>query len=139
MLTATSICSWRFAIARTRSISNESGKFRDDAPADGAGRCAQERRRRVVRRRRGRGSRSLPREHGRRPNALYRNDAGKFTDAAAEPAGWSPGAAGTPNEAANGTVRPCAADVDGDGRFDLFTANYGPNGLFLIRGVRMSP
>jgi hypothetical protein len=25
--------------------------------------------------------------------------------------------------------------VDGDGRFDLFTANYGPNGLFLNRGA----
>jgi VCBS repeat protein len=32
-------------------------------------------------------------------------------------------------------VRPCAADVDGDGRLDLFTANYGPNGLFLNRGA----
>ncbi|HEY3188403.1 MAG TPA: VCBS repeat-containing protein, partial [Solirubrobacteraceae bacterium] len=31
-------------------------------------------------------------------------------------------------------IRPCAADVDGDGRFDLFMANYGPNGLFLNRG-----
>ena len=39
-----------------------------------------------------------------------------------------------PRDAANGTVRPCAADVDGDGRFDLFMANYGPNGLFLNRG-----
>ena len=25
----------------------------------------------------------------------------------------------------------CAADVDGDGKFDLFAANYGPLGLFL--------
>jgi len=40
-----------------------------------------------------------------------------------------------PGEPTNGTVRPCAADVDGDGRFDLFTANYGPNGLFLNRGA----
>ena len=31
-------------------------------------------------------------------------------------------------------MRPCAADVNGDGHFDLFTANYGPNGLFLNRG-----
>jgi hypothetical protein len=31
-------------------------------------------------------------------------------------------------------VRPCAADVNGDGRLDLFTANYGKNGLFLNRG-----
>jgi hypothetical protein len=31
-------------------------------------------------------------------------------------------------------VRPCAADVDNDGRLDLFTANYGPNGLLRNRG-----
>lgn len=66
------------------------------------------------------------------PNALYRNDAGRFTDVA-EAAGlaWGGRAAKQPS---NGTVRPCVADVDGDGRFDLFTANYGPNGLFLNRG-----
>ena len=40
-----------------------------------------------------------------------------------------------PRDVANGTVRPCAADVDGDGRLDLFMANYGPNGLFLNRGA----
>jgi hypothetical protein len=39
-----------------------------------------------------------------------------------------------PRAKENGTVRPCTADVNGDGRFDLFTANYGPNGLFLNRG-----
>ncbi|HEY7476372.1 MAG TPA: CRTAC1 family protein [Vicinamibacterales bacterium] len=66
-------------------------------------------------------------------NALYRNDAGRFTDVAAEAGlNWGGRAAG---EAANGTVRPCAADVDNDGRFDLFTANYGPNGLFLNKGA----
>jgi hypothetical protein len=65
-------------------------------------------------------------------NALYRNDKGRFTDVA-EAAGlaWGGRAA---NDTALGTVRPCAADVNGDGRFDLFTANYGPNGLFLNRG-----
>ena len=65
-------------------------------------------------------------------NALYRNDAGRFTDVA-EAAGvaWGGRAAKEPT---NGTVRPCVADVDADGRFDLFTANYGPNGLFLNRG-----
>ena len=65
-------------------------------------------------------------------NGLFRNDAGRFTDIA-EAAGvrWGGRAAADP---ANGTVRPCAADVNGDGRFDLFTANYGPNGLFLNRG-----
>ncbi|HYN08139.1 MAG TPA: CRTAC1 family protein [Vicinamibacterales bacterium] len=68
-------------------------------------------------------------------NALYRNDAGKFTDVAtAAGLAWGGRA---PGEAANGTVRPCAADVDGDGRFDLFTANYGPNGLFLNKGGGM--
>ena len=65
-------------------------------------------------------------------NGLYRNDGGKFADVA-EAAGVAWGGR-APKEAANGTVRPCVADVDGDGRFDLFTANYGPNGLFLNRG-----
>ena len=65
-------------------------------------------------------------------NALFRNDAGKFTDVAAA-AGLEWGGR-APKDPANGTVRPCAADVDGDGRIDLITANYGPNGLFLNRG-----
>jgi hypothetical protein len=39
-----------------------------------------------------------------------------------------------PRDPAHGTVRPCAADVDNDGRLDLFMANSGPNGLFLNRG-----
>jgi hypothetical protein len=64
-------------------------------------------------------------------NGLYRNDKGRFTDVA-ESAGlaW---AGRAPRESTNGTVRPCAADVNGDGRIDLFAANYGPNGLFLNR------
>jgi hypothetical protein len=41
----------------------------------------------------------------------------------------------TPALATHGTVRPCAADVDGDGRLDLVTANYGPAGLFLGRAA----
>ena len=65
-------------------------------------------------------------------NGLYRNDAGRFTDVA-ESAGLAWGGR-TPHDPANGTVRPCLADVDNDGRFDVFTANYGPNGLFLNRG-----
>lgn len=65
-------------------------------------------------------------------NGLYRNDGGRFTDVA-EAAGLAWGGR-TPREATNGTVRPCAADVDGDGRLDLFTANYGRNGLHLNRG-----
>jgi hypothetical protein len=39
-----------------------------------------------------------------------------------------------PKLATNGTVRVCAADVDNDGRFDLFAANYGPLGFFSNRG-----
>ena len=66
------------------------------------------------------------------PNGLYRNDGGTFTDVAAA-AGLAWGGRAR-DDAANGTVRPCVADVDNDGRFDLFTANYGPNGLFLNRG-----
>lgn len=65
-------------------------------------------------------------------NGLFRNDAGKFTDVA-ESAGVAWGGR-TPNDATNGTVRPCVADVNGDGRLDLFAANYGKNGLFLNRG-----
>lgn len=66
------------------------------------------------------------------PNGLFRNDGGKFTDVA-ESAGiaWGGRAAADKN---NGTVRPCAVDVDGDGHLDLFAANYGPNGLFINRG-----
>jgi hypothetical protein len=65
-------------------------------------------------------------------NGLFRNDGGRFTDvAAAAGVEWGGRA---PRETANGTVRPCAADVDNDGRLDLFMANYGPNGLFLNRG-----
>jgi hypothetical protein len=67
-------------------------------------------------------------------NALFRNDGGTFTDvAAALGVQWG---GRTPAEAANGTVRPCVADVDNDGDFDLFTANYGANGLFINRDDR---
>lgn len=66
------------------------------------------------------------------PNGLYRNDGERFTDVAVE-AGVAWGGR-APGEPANGTVRPCAADFDGDGLQDLFFANYGPNGLFLNRG-----
>jgi len=65
-------------------------------------------------------------------NGLYRNDAGRFTDVA-EAAGVSWGGR-APREATNGTVRPCVADVNNDGRMDIFTANYGPNGLLLNQG-----
>ncbi len=65
-------------------------------------------------------------------NALYRNDGGHFTDVAADRgAAWGGRA---PNDSTNGTVRPCAADVDGDGHLDIITANYGRNGLLLNHG-----
>jgi hypothetical protein len=65
-------------------------------------------------------------------NGLFRNDGAAFTDVAAM-AGVAAG--GRPlTLAAHGTVRLCAADVDGDGRFDLFAANYGPLGFLSNRG-----
>jgi imidazolonepropionase-like amidohydrolase len=65
-------------------------------------------------------------------NGLFRNDGGRFVDMA-DAAGLAWGGR-TPNESSNGTVRPCVGDVDGDGRLDVFAANYGRNGLFLNRG-----
>jgi hypothetical protein len=65
-------------------------------------------------------------------NGLFRNDKGKFTDVAKEA-----GAAGLgrePGVAANGTVRPCAVDINNDGHLDLVGANYGSVGLLLNRG-----
>jgi hypothetical protein len=65
-------------------------------------------------------------------NGLFRNDGASFSDVA--------GAAGVawggrrPKHPGHGTVRLCVADVDGDGRFDLFAANYGPLGFFSNRG-----
>lgn len=62
-------------------------------------------------------------------NGVFRNDGGRFTDVAtAWGLAWGGRAA---REAASGTVRPCVADVNHDGRLDLVTANYGPPGLFL--------
>ena len=65
-------------------------------------------------------------------NGLFRNDRGRFSDVAQESGvAWGGREQGV---ATNGTVRPCVADVNNDGRFDLFMANYGKNGLFLNRG-----
>jgi hypothetical protein len=64
-------------------------------------------------------------------NGVFRNDAGTFTDVAT---GWGLAAGGRAlGERTSGTVRPCVADMDGDGHFDIITANYGPAGLFLRR------
>ena len=64
-------------------------------------------------------------------NGVFRNDHGRFTDVA--PAWGLAGGGRALGERTSGTVRPCIADMDGDGRFDLITANYGPAGLFLRR------
>ncbi|HSL71251.1 MAG TPA: CRTAC1 family protein, partial [Longimicrobiales bacterium] len=65
-------------------------------------------------------------------NGLFRSQLGRFTDVAmAAGAAWGGRAPGEPT---NGTVRPCVADLDGDGLLDLFLANYGRNGLLLNRG-----
>lgn len=65
-------------------------------------------------------------------NGFFRNDGGRFTDVA-DAAGVAWGGR-TPNDATNGTVRPCAADVNDDGALDLFNANYGRNGMLLNDG-----
>jgi hypothetical protein len=65
-------------------------------------------------------------------NGLFRNDGSTFTDvAAAAGVVWGGRA---PKDPGRGTVRVCAEDIDADGRFDLFAANYGPLGLFSNRG-----
>lgn len=61
-------------------------------------------------------------------NGFFRNESGVFSDVAAE-AGLAEGGRGLGDEA-HGTVRPCVVDFDNDGAFELFFANYGPNGLF---------
>lgn len=65
-------------------------------------------------------------------NALFRNDGARFTDVADSAAQWG---GRTAHLATNGSVRACTEDVDGDGHFDLFFANYGLNGLLLRRGA----
>lgn len=65
-------------------------------------------------------------------NGVFVQERGTFVDVA-EGAGLVWGGR-TPRDKSHGTVRPCAADIDSDGRLDLFFANYGSNGLFLNRG-----
>lgn len=65
-------------------------------------------------------------------NGLFSQTSGKFEDVAGRAGvAWGGRLA---EDKSNGTVRPCVADVDNDGRLDLFFANYGKNGLFLNRG-----
>jgi hypothetical protein len=59
------------------------------------------------------------------PNGYFRNDGGVFTDAARD---VHLAVAGRPP--AEGGVGPTLADIDHDGDFDLFVANYGPHNLF---------
>ena len=73
----------RSAIAPTRSSGTTGGRFADVAADDRARRHAQERRRGLVRLRRGRRPRSLRRATWTATRtALYRNDKGRFTDVA---------------------------------------------------------
>ena len=62
-------------------------------------------------------------------NGLFRQHQGRFEDVA--PAF---GVAGTPRPRADGGVGPSLADVDLDGDFDLFVANYGPSALYRNEG-----
>ena len=65
-------------------------------------------------------------------NALWRHDGSRFMDVATNPGIASGGrAVGNP---ASGTVRPCVADVNNDGRLDVIMANYGQPALFLNQG-----
>jgi len=61
------------------------------------------------------------------PNALYL----AFDDGFREALHWPDVRSGgrTIGDEAQGTVRPCVVDYDGDGDLDLSFANYGPNGL----------
>ena len=65
-------------------------------------------------------------------NGFFVNTRGKFRDyAEGSGVAWGGRKAKEPT---NGSVRPCVADVNNDGLFDLFLANYGKNGLLLNRG-----
>ncbi len=65
-------------------------------------------------------------------NGLWLQHEGVFSDAA-DAWGLADGGRALGDES-QGTVRPCVVDFDHDGDFDLFTANYGPNGLFRNPG-----
>lgn len=65
-------------------------------------------------------------------NALLEQHADGFAPSALE-AGIRDGGRALGDDA-QGSVRPCVTDYDNDGDFDLFFANYGPNGLFERTG-----
>jgi hypothetical protein len=61
------------------------------------------------------------------PNALYQRSGSGFQEALHIAEIRDGGRA--VGDDTQGTVRPCVVDYDNDGDFDLFFANYGPNGL----------
>ena len=65
-------------------------------------------------------------------NGMWVNEGDRFYDRA-EAWGLADGGRALGDEA-QGTVRPCVMDYDRDGHLDLFTANYGTNGLFRNPG-----
>jgi hypothetical protein len=65
-------------------------------------------------------------------NGLWLANGGTYEDAA-QAWGLADGGRALGDEH-QGTVRPCAVDFDGDGDLDLFTTNYGTNGLFRNPG-----
>jgi hypothetical protein len=65
-------------------------------------------------------------------NGMWVRQGDVFVDLA-EQLGLADGGRALDDEA-EGTVRPCAVDYDNDGDLDLFTANYGPNGLLQNPG-----
>ncbi|MBK91332.1 MAG: hypothetical protein CME27_02620 [Gemmatimonadetes bacterium] len=59
-------------------------------------------------------------------NGLYLGSEAGFTESQEEEIHGGGRALGDESQ---GSVRPCSVDYDADGDFDLFFANYGPNGL----------
>lgn len=62
-------------------------------------------------------------------DAMYRNDGGRFNDAAAEL-----GMEGGPRQRSDGGVDCSVGDFNNDGHFDLFVATYGVNKLYRNDG-----